>query len=62
MKKIVIQIDKNGNSEIVTTGFTGSECRDATADLEAKLGKCLSDSSTPEFYSQEIKTEVCNDF
>lgn len=62
MKKITIQIDKNGNSEIYTSGFEGSSCKDATEGLEKKLGRKTSDLNTPEFYTQDIRTEVCNDF
>lgn len=38
MKEIVIDIDQNGNATIEGKGFEGSECKEATREIEQALG------------------------
>lgn len=45
---INVLIDDEGNVEITTTGFTGSACQKATAELERALGRKTSDAPTAE--------------
>ena len=57
MKTLTIHIDKDGKTDIVTSGFEGSDCKKATEDLEKRLGRSISDENTPEFY-QISQTET----
>jgi len=50
MKEIKILIDEQGNVEVSTSGFAGSDCKKATEDLERALGKKTADRNTPEFF------------
>jgi hypothetical protein len=50
MKEINILIDSDGNIELTTEGFQGSECRDETRELEWSLGKKTGDQPTREHY------------
>ena len=52
MKTIEITISPNGESRLETTGFTGSECREASDFLERALGRVSSDRLTAEFYAE----------
>lgn len=62
MKKILVEINKDGNAEFYTMGFEGSNCKEATKNLERLLGKATQDVNTPDFYKEVIKVEICNDF
>ncbi len=50
MKIIEIVISPNGQTQIETKGFTGSECRDASKFIEQALGKQASEQLKPEFH------------
>ena len=50
MKTIEITIAPNGQIQIETKGFTGSECRDASRLLEQALGQQASEVLKAEFY------------
>jgi len=55
MPTITVNIDKFGNPDIATEGFTGSACERATESLEAALGKGADDTKkkrTAEFYGR----------
>ena len=52
MKTIQIVVSPKGESRVETIGFTGSECQKASKFLEAALGKQVTASLKPEFYSQ----------
>jgi hypothetical protein len=56
MKKIRV-IVKNGTFKVETTGYTGTNCHDATARLEERLGLKLTDEPTAEMYEQEADHE-----
>jgi hypothetical protein len=45
---IKVEIDTEGNTTITTSGFTGTECKDATRELERALGRTTSDTTTAE--------------
>ena len=57
---IEILVHTNGTTTILTKGFAGSSCRDATRLLEQALGQVTDERLTPEFHhaqsSQEQKT------
>jgi len=56
MKQIEILISPDGQSRILTKGFSGSRCRDATRELEQALGKRESERLTPEYYQSDHQT------
>jgi hypothetical protein len=51
MKTIEITISPLGQTKIETKGFSGSECLQATRELERALGMTSKDLRTAEFYS-----------
>lgn len=51
MKTIKAIITPQGEVQIETTGFKGSACEAATADLEKALGKTTNKTKKPEFYA-----------
>ncbi len=53
MKIIEITVDPAGNTRVVTMGFTGTDCRDATKLLERALGVVESDTPTAEMYQPQ---------
>lgn len=48
MKEITIEIDKDGNTKVATSGYRGKECKQATKAIEDALGMTTSDESTAE--------------
>ena len=52
MRSIEIVVSPQGESRVETKGFTGSECQKASQFLEMALGKQITASLKPEFYSQ----------
>lgn len=50
MKTIEIVVSNTGETQIVTTGFAGRDCLEATRLLEAALGRPTADRLTAEFY------------
>ena len=53
MKTIGIIVDAKGASRLQTKGFSGPECREASAPLERALGIATDDKPTAEFYESE---------
>jgi hypothetical protein len=49
-KTIEVIIDTDGNIEVQTQGFSGPDCKKATADLERSLGKVTNDKVTSDYY------------
>ncbi len=52
MKTIEITVCPLGQTRIETKGFSGSECMEATQELERALGMSSNNQRTAEFYSQ----------
>ncbi|MEX2171774.1 MAG: DUF2997 domain-containing protein [Pirellulales bacterium] len=52
MKMIEVMVTASGETRIETKGFTGSECRDASSQLEQALGIARSDQPTAEMYAE----------
>ncbi len=50
MKIIEIVVDPKGQAKIETKGFTGGECRQASAFLEQALGLRQSETMTAAFH------------
>ena len=50
MKSIDVIVKADGSSNVTTSGFTGSECQDASRFLESALGESNSEQRTAEFY------------
>lgn len=53
MKIIEIVIDPKGQAKVETRGFTGGECREASAFLEVALGSHQSETLTVEFHQSQ---------
>ena len=51
MKRIIITIAPDGETEVETSGFAGPECLDASKFLEDALGERQSEKLTSEFYA-----------
>lgn len=51
MKTIEIIVSSAGMSTVVTKGFAGSDCQQASRFLEKTLGKEMREQLTPEFYA-----------
>ena len=52
MSTIEIIVAANGETRVVTKGFSGGECRQASKFLEQALGQRTSETLTAEFYQQ----------
>ena len=50
MKQIEVLISPDGQSRILSKGYSGGLCRDATRELEQALGDRHSEQLTAEFY------------
>jgi len=57
-KTIEIIVDPQGNSQVQTKGFAGSECQVASQFVEQALGQQVSQRTTPEFYV--AKSTLCH--
>ncbi len=58
MKKIKVVVDKEGRTEISTSGFSGTACKDVTKNLEKALGTVTKDTNTQEFYNEATVDQV----
>jgi hypothetical protein len=52
MKTIEIVVSPNGQTQVQTKGFTGSECRQASEFIEKALGTRTQEQLTSEFHQQ----------
>ncbi|MCG8586113.1 MAG: DUF2997 domain-containing protein [Pirellulales bacterium] len=50
MKRIEVIVSNTGQTRLVTKGFEGRECRDASRFLELAMGKTVSDHLTSEYF------------
>ena len=57
MKQIEITITPTGETVLETKGFSGPECREASAFLEAALGTRAAERLTSEFYLPQAATQ-----
>jgi len=51
-KTIELIVSPTGETTLVTKGFAGSSCRDASRFVEAALGQRLGESVTAEFHQK----------
>jgi hypothetical protein len=60
MKKVIeIVVNPRGEATVLTRGFTGPECREASRFVEDALGARTSERTTAEFYQgQEARTDL----
>ena len=49
-KRIIVRVDKQGNTIVRTEGYQGESCKEATKELEKILGRIVDDTPTPEMY------------
>jgi hypothetical protein len=57
MKTIEIIVSPTGELRVETRGYHGSECLEATRQLESTLGAKTSEQLTGEFYRQSERTQ-----
>ena len=57
-KRIVVTVDRMGNSVVEAQGYQGAECETATAGIERALGGAARRDHKPEFYEQPEAVEV----
>lgn len=57
-KTIEIIVSPKGETKIETRGFTGSECRQASAFLEKALGARTGERLTAEFHQPQSQTNI----
>jgi hypothetical protein len=50
MKTIEIVVSPQGEIRLITRGFTGRSCQDASRQLEQALGLRVSEQLTPEYH------------
>jgi hypothetical protein len=60
VKTIEITVDPRGQTRVETRGFTGSECRQASAFLEQALGQRTSEQLTAEFHQTQTTDQSVN--
>ena len=59
MKTIEITVSPRGETRVVTRGFTGGECREASRFVEQALGSRTAETLTAEFYQgQEARQDL----
>jgi hypothetical protein len=60
MPQIKINFTKNGTSRVVTEGFSGEGCLQASKFVEDALGTASEEKKTSEFYEQSEGTVHLN--
>ena len=58
MKRIIVDIDPQGNTKVKTEGYQGTSCKEATEVLEKALGSVVSDKDTDELYADTDKNLI----
>ncbi|MEX0867429.1 MAG: DUF2997 domain-containing protein [Pirellulales bacterium] len=53
MKTIHLTVSPKGKTHLETTGFSGSDCREASRFLEQALGTTASEQLTSEFHQTQ---------
>jgi hypothetical protein len=53
MKQVIVLIAPDGQTKVVAEGFTGGECRQATAFLREALGQQLDEQLTAAYFQSE---------
>jgi len=55
MKIIEVVVSARGETIVLTKGFTGPECQEASKWIEAALGAKLTEQKTAEFYAPTVQ-------
>lgn len=55
-KKVIIDIDPDGNCSIEGEGFIGPECGHFLSEIETSLGKRTSQKDKPEYRQRRMTT------
>ena len=55
--KIEIIVSPNGNTTVMTKGFAGQSCRDASKFIEQALGQRVDEQLTSEFHQAQSVTQ-----
>ncbi|MFY9269000.1 MAG: DUF2997 domain-containing protein [Candidatus Manganitrophaceae bacterium] len=58
MKKIEITFDPQGEVRLITEGFAGKECREASRFLEEALGSVVGETLTGEYFQVQTKEQL----
>ncbi len=58
MEKITVKISKSGTIDIHIEGVKGTRCQTTLAALSEHLGPIEKSGITPEYYEQEVRSEV----
>ena len=53
MRVVEITVDSKGQSKVITRGFTGGECREASKFIEQALGQRIDEKLTADFYQAQ---------
>lgn len=61
MQIIEILVRPNGDTQLLTKGFSGNSCREASSFLEQALGHQVSEQVTPEFFQQASTGQVARE-
>ena len=56
-KKIVVDIDEEGNCSIDGQGFQGTECAHFINEVEESLGEKISQEDKSEYHQREVNRE-----
>ena len=55
MKTITVRVTRTGDTTVATQGFTGTQCQDATRQLEQALGKVVNETATDEMHHRPVE-------
>lgn len=56
-KKIVVEIDAEGNCSIDGEGFVGTECSHFLREIEEALGQTITQTDKPEYQQRQTSQE-----
>lgn len=56
-KKIIINIDQEGNCSIEGEGFVGPECSHFLSEIESSLGQIISQKDKPEYIQRQTNSD-----
>ena len=58
MKTIEIMVSPKGETTVLTKGFAGSQCRQASESIEKALGQRTGEQLTAEFHQQAVQQQI----
>ena len=61
MQVIEILVRPNGETQLLTKGFSGNSCREASAFLEQALGQSVCEQVTSEFFQQAPTGQIARE-